>query len=575
MNPRRPTLKIPAGNVADAFLALLASRGVEYLFANAGTDFPSIVEGLARARADGRRTPTPVTVPHENAAIAMAHGYTLMTGRAQAVMVHVNVGTANTASALITASRENIPLLLAAGRTPISEAGPVGARSRPNHWLQESFDQAAQVREYVKWDYELRHHSDIETVIDRALQIAASDPKGPVYLSLPREVLAEETGESRFNSTTRLAAAAPAAPDPEAIRQCARWLGAARRPIIITNTIGRDPAAVAALASIADRFALPVVQAYPRYMNLAADHPMHLGYGPERFVEKADLVLLVEADVPWIPGQISPPGDCRVVQLGRDPAFARYPIRGFASDLTIAASAELGLGALEQALAEVDDLDRHEIDARRRRLEAEREQIRAAARRETESETGADGNISPAWATRQIFEACGEDAIYLSEYQMRPEWLPLRHTRSFFFESPSGALGWGLGAALGVKLAADQKLVVVGVGDGAYLFNNPAVIHQVSAAYRLPLLVVVFNNRSWNAVRVATLQMYPQGKAAGLNEGMALTQLTPSPDFEMYARASGGFGARVDKPEDLVPALAQALHCVVHEGRQALLNVMT
>ncbi|MDF1554501.1 MAG: thiamine pyrophosphate-binding protein, partial [Deferrisomatales bacterium] len=176
-------------SAGEAFLRLLADRGVDYLFGNAGTDFVSIIEGFARLAQTGEAAPIPVTVPHENLGVAMAHGCYLATGRPQAVMLHVNVGTANALCALWNASRENIPILLAAGRTPITEEGAFGSRSVFIHWGQEMFDQAGMLREMVKWDYELRTPGQLGAAVDRALGIALAAPRGPVYLTMPREVL--------------------------------------------------------------------------------------------------------------------------------------------------------------------------------------------------------------------------------------------------------------------------------------------------------------------------------------------------------------------------------------------------
>jgi len=182
-------IRLPAATAAEALLATLRARGVEYLFANAGTDFAPLIEGLARASSAGLAMPAPLVVPHESAAIAMAHGYYLATGRPQAVMVHVNVGLANTVMGVINAARDNVPLLLLSGRTPAGEGGRTGSRDLPIHWGQEMRDQGAMVRELVKWDYELRLPEQVPELIDRALAIAMSPPMGPVYLSLPREVL--------------------------------------------------------------------------------------------------------------------------------------------------------------------------------------------------------------------------------------------------------------------------------------------------------------------------------------------------------------------------------------------------
>ena len=183
---------------AEIFLRSLAEHGVDYFFANPGTDFPPIVEAFGRAKKTNARVPQPVLVPHENLAIAMAHGAYLMTGRPQAVMVHVNVGTANTINNIANLARDRAPIILAAGRTPITEKGSFGSRSRPIHWAQEMFDQAGMVREFVKWDYELRVPEQVADVVARAHEVAMTTPRGPVYLVLPREPLSASLSFTNF-----------------------------------------------------------------------------------------------------------------------------------------------------------------------------------------------------------------------------------------------------------------------------------------------------------------------------------------------------------------------------------------
>jgi acetolactate synthase-1/2/3 large subunit len=143
--------------VSDAYLALLADRGVDHLFGSAGTDFAPIIEALARARALGLPHPRPVTCPHENTAQHMAIGYYLATGRPALTMHHVNVGTANALNGLLNAARGPVPMLFTAGRTPLNEDTLKGHRTLDIHWTQEMFDQAAMARESVKRDYELRN----------------------------------------------------------------------------------------------------------------------------------------------------------------------------------------------------------------------------------------------------------------------------------------------------------------------------------------------------------------------------------------------------------------------------------
>src|SRR5438046_8843999 len=181
------TKRVSVESTADAYLELLAARGLEYFSANSGTDFAPLIDAYAKRLAQGQPVPRPMTIPHEVPAVGMAHGYALVTGRPQVVMVHVIVGAGNAVGGIINAARSNVPVLFSAGRNPITESGHAGSRDRPIHWAQESFDQAAMVREFVKWDYELRRVSDLETVVDRALTLAQAEPAVAVSLTLPRE----------------------------------------------------------------------------------------------------------------------------------------------------------------------------------------------------------------------------------------------------------------------------------------------------------------------------------------------------------------------------------------------------
>src|SRR5262249_7882495 len=227
---------------AEAYIARLGERGIEYVFANAGTDFAPIVEALAHNR--GAKVPRFMVVPHENVAMAMAHGYYRIAGKPAAVMVHVTVGTANALCGLMNASRDNVPVLLAAGRTPLTESGSIASRNRSIHWGQESFDQGGMVREYGKWDYELRSGQPVEAVVDRALDIAMTEPRGPVYLTLPREVIAAPTVDTRRDGVRPLGVSA-VEPSRRAIEEAAALIAKAEFPLIITSSVGRQPEAAA------------------------------------------------------------------------------------------------------------------------------------------------------------------------------------------------------------------------------------------------------------------------------------------------------------------------------------------
>src|SRR5436853_1823359 len=282
---------------AQAYIARLGERGIDYVFANAGTDFAPIVEALAHAT--GAKAPRFITVPHENVAMAMAHGYYRITGKPAAVMVHVTVGTANAINGVINAARDNVPVLLAAGRTPLTETGSIASRNRSIHWGQEAFDQGGMLREYVKWDYELRAGQPVEAVVDRALDIAMSEPRGPVYLTLPREVLASPAVAARRDTVRPLGSSAPA-PSARAIEEVASLLANAEFPLIVTSSAGRTRSAFDELSALAQEFALPVVQNEARDINLATNHPMNLGFAATPYLLKADVVLVIESTVPWV-----------------------------------------------------------------------------------------------------------------------------------------------------------------------------------------------------------------------------------------------------------------------------------
>src|SRR5215475_5214478 len=301
---------------ADRILAALRRHGVQHFFANPGTDFPPIIEGFARAKIAAAEVPMPVLVPHENLAVGMAHGAYLITGMPQAVMVHVNVGTANTINLLANAARDRVPLLLMAGRTPIMESDVFGARSRPIHWAQEMFDQAGMVREFVKWDYELRNPMQAGAVVARAVETAMAEPRGPVYLTLPREPLSAPACPDKPVEPRTIPSRA--FPDPALIARLTDWLIEAERPLVIASSIGRTVEETMALARIAECLALPLVAHTPRYLCLPTDHPLHHGFDPHAFLSLADLILVVEADVPWMPSIELPATTARIAHIGAD-----------------------------------------------------------------------------------------------------------------------------------------------------------------------------------------------------------------------------------------------------------------
>jgi acetolactate synthase-1/2/3 large subunit len=562
---------VPVENTAQAYLELLRARGIDYFFGNAGTDFGPLVDAFARFEAEGKDRPRPITVPHEFVAVSMAHGVTMCTGRPQVVMTHTIVGTANCAGALINAARANIPLFMTAGRTPLVESGLLGARDLYIHWAQEAFDQAGMIREFLKWDYELRNFVQLEAVVDRALSIAGADPQGISYLTLPREVLAEPQTEIRLRAAPAGSLQERLQPDRALVEKAAALLAGAEFPLLITTRLGRDPKAVEALVELSGALAVPVVEFNPTHVNFPTSHPHHLGFDPAPFLERADVILVAESDVPWFPSRMPVNPRARVIHLGSDPLFVRYPIRTFPMELALRGDAAATLTAL------VSELTRHRnhaprVPSRAAGLRAEHAAQRSAWQRAAAAVQG-DSPIDFDWLSHCIGEVVGPDTILVNEYDLRLTQVSRDRPGDFYSHSPAGCLGWGVGAALGAKLAQPDRTVIATVGDGAYIFSVPTAAHMVSATYRLPIAVVIFNNEAWGAVRKTTESLFPRGWANKTGV-YPLSDLRPSPAYEKIVEAHGGYGERVERPEQVRPALQRALRAVREEGRQAVLNVM-
>ena len=563
---------IAIDSTAEAYLELLRDRGIEYFFGNGGTDFGPVVEAFAKSAAQGSMTPKPFTVPHEYVAVSMADGFYRVTGRPQAVMVHVIVGTANAAGAIMNAARAHVPILFTAGRTPITEEGLKGGRNVYIHWAQESFDQGSLVREFVKWDYELRNFSQVETVVDRALEIAMAEPRGPVYLALPREVLAEEHTEFTYTSPSRHHVESPPYPAPGRIKEAAQALANAESPLIVTQRLGAHPNAVKNLVELAESFAIPVAIPAGMYMNFPSNHPLHLGYVSEPLVQEADAILVIDADVPWFPAAAKPKDTATLIHMGLDPFFSRYPIRGYPCDIPIVADSQVAIPLLTQELGRLRAKAARAIEERFERIKAQHEAQQHASRQRL-AQVQHDQPIDFEWVSHCIDQVRDDETILVNEYDLNLTQVQLTTPGSYFAASPAAGLGWGTGAALGVKLAAPEKTVIATLGEGAYMFGCPTAAHFVSRTYHLPVLFVIFNNQCWNAVKRATKGIYPNGWAAKTNN-WPLTDLTPSPSFERMADVHGGYGELVEDSAEVLPALRRGLKAVREEKRQAILNIV-
>jgi acetolactate synthase-1/2/3 large subunit len=462
---------------------------------------------------------------------------------------------------------------MTAGRTPITEEGLPGARDLHIHWAQESFDQAAMLREYVKWDYELRTPVQLESVVDRAFELMLAEPRGPVYLTLPREVLAASPGALTITSPPRRQTRSERFPDPARIEEAARILTGARNPVVLVSAAGIDPRAVAGLLELAEAGALGVIEADPIYLNFPHRHDLHLGYNQSGTTNpslaEADAILVVEADVPWYPALQKPPAGAPVIHLGVDPFFSRYPMRSYPCDVPIAATPGVALPLLADAVRK--HADPRAVRGRAERIAAEHRKRQAAWEAMAIQQAG-KSTIGFAWAARCIGDVLDDTTVVVNEYPLDRRVAAFNRPGSYFASPHSSGLGFGLGASLGVKLARPEATVIATVGDGAYFFGEPLSCLFTQRAHDLPMLTVIFNNQQWEAVKFGALAVHPKGVAQDRRR-FPLSELTPSPRFEEMAKTVDGYGERVESPGELPAALKRGL-AAVREGRAAILNVM-
>jgi acetolactate synthase-1/2/3 large subunit len=563
-------------STATALLEALQEAGVSYLFANFGSDHPPILESIAEARASGRRIPAVITCLNEMVALSAAHGYAQLTGRAQAVLVHVDVGTQTMAGALHNASRCRVPVLIFSGAVPFTQQGELpGSRNEFIHWLQDVFDQRGIVRGYVKYDNEIRSGRNLKQIIRRAMQIAHSDPQGPVYLMAAREVLEEEIPPTAADAA-EWPAIAPCAMPASSVDALVGDLLAASRPLVVTSYAGRNPAAVEELVRLCRRLAVAVFESVPNYVNFPADDVLYQGsqWNEQRqhpVLAEADCILVVDSDIPWIPTVNRPSSGARIHHIDIDPLKEKMPLWSIPAKNVCRADAATALRQINDCLDTVP-LDGAAIERRRAHyaaLHAARENMLR------ERELPPADVITPEFLTACVREHLDGETLVLNEaitsYNVVTEHL-CATSPGTVFGSGASSLGWNGGAAIGMKLAHPEKTVVCLTGDGSYLFSVPATVHWMARRYRTPFLQIVYNNRGWKAPKLSALAAHPEGYAS--QAGDLDVSFDPPPDYSGIAAAAGGaFAQIVRDPGALDDAVRNALKVVREEGRCAVLDV--
>jgi acetolactate synthase-1/2/3 large subunit len=558
---------------AHYFLEALNEIGIDYLFCNFGTDHAPIIEEMARWKKNGLAMPKIVLCPHENVAVHMAAGYALMTGRGQAVLVHVDAGTANSVMAVHNLFRARIPVLLMAGTAPFTSFGElVGSRDTYVHFIQQPFDQASLVRPYVKWEYTLPSGVTTKETLRRAHMIMESEPKGPVYLMLPRETLTQNWEEEAIRSfpAERFGPANFAGADPEVVEQLADRLLNAKTPMLITSYAGRDKAASEAIDKLAQFAGIGIVD-FLTVNNISRESPCFAGFTPDRLAD-TDVGLLVDVDVPWIPMSIADNPATFWAQIDVDVVKGASPMWSFPSSLRIQGRSSRILTQLLEALERKATAAFRDAAAKRvagfvTEQEARKQQFAKLA-----ADKGEIGQINAHYLCAELGRAIGPDDIVLNEAVTRaglPNMHIPRSKPGTMISTAGGGLGVSGGMALGVRLACPDRIAVQIVGDGSFYFNNPAAVLAAAKQYDLPIFTIVLDNSGWSAVKQSTLRVYPQGDAK--SEDSFHSNLAADTDFSKIAEAFGAFGEKLTDPAE-VPAAIQRCLDAVRNGRSALLH---
>jgi acetolactate synthase I/II/III large subunit len=559
-----------------AMLEALQEAGVSYIFANFGSDHPALIEAIAEARSLGRPTPAIVTCPNEMVAMTCAHGYAQLTGRAQAVVVHVDCGTQSLGGAVHNAAKARIPVFVFAGLSPSTQEGEAtGSRNEFIQWIQDVPDQRGIVRQYMKYDNELRNARNVKQIVHRSLQLAHSDPKGPVYLVGAREVMEAESERVAID-VADWPPIAPAALGEAAAASLIDAIQRAARPLIVTSYVGRNPFAVDELVRFCGRLGVGVLESVPSAVNYPHNDAMYQGNQwnhpfQNRALAEADFILVVDSDVPWIPTVSKPSDGAAIAIIDVDPLKQSTPLWSIKARQVYRADAATAFAQLNARL------DRIEIDGeaaeRRRRHYSERHRERKAELDRLESPDG--DVITPEYLTACVRRQVGLEAIVLNEgitnYPAICDHMA-REKPGTMFASGGGSLGWTGGAAIGMKLAAPGKTFVALTGDGSYMFSQPSTVHWMARRYRTPFLQIIYNNRGWKAPKFSALAVHPDGFASRA-EDLDLS-FDPPPDYSGIAAAAGGAFARAVKhPQDVEAAIAEGLRVVIEEQRCAVLDV--
>jgi acetolactate synthase-1/2/3 large subunit len=555
---------------SDAIVAALKLGGVQNLFFVSGSEIGFYQESITKANLRGWPAPRLLTVIHENVALNAALGDAMVSGNPSACAAHVDLGTMNYGAAIHTAWKGPYPVMMMSGAGPRAYPGSMpGARNNWVQWIQEPRDQGEIVRQYTKADHRLEHEDNPGLMVSRLLQIAMSEPRGPVYMSVPREAaMLPLPGTISFPTRDELGVARPTWPDPADARRVAEWLIKADNPCMYPGKAGRNAECVEDLVRLAELLALPIVETgRVDRLNFPTTHPLY-GTGP--LPRDADVALVIENPAPFHPAGLK--SGAKLVWVDPDPVQSRYKTMEYQADLWLPVTASgAARGIFEAASAMLTRSDMSRIEERRARLETRKRELEEQSLRRSEA-AGKRNPLHPRWVAYQIGKILQPDTILIDDTLGTDTMAPSIHRRTkpgTFFSSGGSAGGWGPGAAFGAKVARPEREVVYTTGDGYFMFGTPETALWCSSYHKAPFLGVVFVNRSYSTGTNGLKGTYPEGVAVetGNYEGGIFD---PPPDFAKLAESANGYGETVREPEQMGPALQRGLE-QVRKGRPAII----
>lgn len=484
--------------------------GVTHCFVNLGSDHPSIIEAIVKGQNEKpNEFPRIITCPNEMVALSMADGYARLTNKPQCVIIHVDVGTQGLGAAVHNASCGRAPVLIFAGLSPYTIEGEYrGSRTEYIHWIQDVPDQKQIVSQYCRYTGEIKRGRNVKQLVNRALNFAMSEPRGPVYLVGAREAMEEDIEPYRVDQAhwnpVELGGLTP-----KQLDVVASALAGAKDPLLITGYSGRNHACVSALTALADTVkGLRVLDTGGSDMCFPASHPAWLGvrYGIEEHIPKADVILCLDVDVPWIPTQCKPSTDAKIFHIDVDPLKQQMPVFYLPALARYKADAETAVAQLTAHLQahygdaisskEATQCEAARKDAHKARLDLIASQAKPAD----------DGNYATSYLVSELRRAAPEDTIWAIEAVTQTAFVADQLQATLpgsWINCGGGGLGWSGGGALGIKLASDDlaggkgkgKFVCQIVGDGTYMFSVPGSVYWIAQRYNIPVLTVVLNNK--------------------------------------------------------------------------------